>query len=468
MAVELTLPKLGFDMEEGAIAAWLKNEGDPVKKGEVVAEVETDKATVEMEAPADGVLLKILVPAGQVVPVNTPVALIGEPGEAVETTAAPTPALTEEDTSAPEPAPASAPAVAPAEEVKATPVARRLAEEHGVDLSRVQGTGPGGRITKEDVQAHLEQTDEPPPPDGVKASPAARRRARELGVDIRQVLGSGPEGRIVIRDVEAFAERAAAVAETPAPAPTPAPTAPTAPTAPAVPVQPIGAAEEIPLTRMRQRIAEVMTASKAPVPHFYVTMSIDMDAAMALRQQINATLADEGIKVSVNDMIVKAAALTLCKFPNINASFAGDKIIRHGDVNVGIAVAVESGLLTVVVRNADQKSLSQIAAEARAKVQRAREGKVQPDDIGGSTFTVSNLGMYGVDSFVAVITPPEAAILAVGGVQKVPVVRNDEIVVGQVLKVTLSADHRVTDGAEAAEFLVEFKRLLENPMRLML
>ncbi|RME11146.1 MAG: hypothetical protein D6802_07520 [Ardenticatenia bacterium] len=465
MAVELTLPKLGFDMEEGAIAAWLKNEGDPVKKGEVVAEVETDKATVEMEAPADGVLLKILVPAGQVVPVNTPVALIGEPGEAVETTAAPTSAVAEESAPTPEPAPASAPAVAPAEEVKATPVARRLAEEHGVDLSRVQGTGPGGRITKEDVQAHLEQADEPPPPDGVKASPAARRRARELGVDIRQVPGSGPEGRIVIRDVEAFAERAAAVVETPAPAPTPAPTAPTAP---AVPVQPIGAAEEIPLTRMRQRIAEVMTASKAPVPHFYVTMSIDMDAAMALRQQINATLADEGIKVSVNDMIVKAAALTLRKFPNINASFAGDKIIRHGDVNVGIAVAVESGLLTVVVRNADQKSLSQIAAEARAKVQRAREGKVQPDDIGGSTFTVSNLGMYGVDSFVAVITPPEAAILAVGGVQKVPVVRNDEIVVGQVLKVTLSADHRVTDGAEAAEFLVEFKRLLENPMRLML
>lgn len=465
MAVELTLPKLGFDMEEGAIAAWLKNEGDPVKKGEVVAEVETDKATVEMEAPADGVLLKILVPAGQVVPVNTPVALIGELGEAVETAAAPTPAVAEETAPTPEPAPASAPAVAPAEEVKATPVARRLAEEHGVDLSRVQGTGPGGRITKEDVQAHLEQADEPPPPDGVKASPAARRRARELGVDIRQVPGSGPDGRIVIRDVEAFAERAAAVVETPAPAPTPAPTAPTAPV---VPVQPIGAAEEIPLTRMRQRIAEVMTASKAPVPHFYVTMSIDMDAAMALRQQINATLADEGIKVSVNDMIVKAAALALRKFPNINASFAGDKIIRHGDVNVGIAVAVESGLLTVVVRNADQKSLSQIAAEARAKVQRAREGKVQPDDIGGSTFTVSNLGMYGVDSFVAVITPPEAAILAVGGVQKVPVVRNDEIVVGQVLKVTLSADHRVTDGAEAAEFLVEFKRLLENPMRLML
>ena len=465
MAVELTLPKLGFDMEEGAIAAWLKNEGDPVKKGEVVAEVETDKATVEMEAPADGVLLKILVPAGQVVPVNTPVALIGEPGEAIETAAAPTPAVAEETAPTPEPAPASAPAVAPAEEVKATPVARRLAEEHGVDLSRVQGTGPGGRITKEDVQAHLEQADEPPPPDGVKASPAARRRARELGVDIRQVPGSGPDGRIVIRDVEAFAERAAAVVETPAPAPTPAPTAPTAPV---VPVQPIGAAEEIPLTRMRQRIAEVMTASKAPVPHFYVTMSIDMDAAMALRQQINATLADEGIKVSVNDMIVKAAALALRKFPNINASFAGDKIIRHGDVNVGIAVAVESGLLTVVVRNADQKSLSQIAAEARAKVQRAREGKVQPDDIGGSTFTVSNLGMYGVDSFVAVITPPEAAILAVGGVQKVPVVRNDEIVVGQVLKVTLSADHRVTDGAEAAEFLVEFKRLLENPMRLML
>lgn len=484
MATEITMPKLGFDMEEGAISSWLKGVGDTVKKGEAIAEVETDKATVEMESPADGALIEILVEPGDRVPVGTVVGRIGEPGEA-PAEAAPPPARA----AAPEEAPPSAPAPADeaqvtpaeaerapepapeappeeAERVRASPVARRLAEERGVDLTQIKGTGPGGRITREDVESHLTaaRAGAPKPPGGVSASPAARRIAEERGIDLVQVEGTGPGGRIVVADVERFQPAAA-----PPPAPTPAaPAAPAPRPLPTVPVQPVGAAEEVELTRMRRRIAEVMTASKAPVPHFYVTIAIDMDQALAEREKMNAALADEGIKLSVNDLIVKAAALALRKYPNINASFAGDKIIHHGEINVGIAVALEAGLITVVIRNADQKTLSQISQETRAKAGRAREGRLQPDDIGGNTFTISNLGMYGVEDFIAIITPPEAAILAVGAAQKQPVVRDDQIVIGQIMRATISADHRVTDGAEAAEFMVEFKRLLENPLRLTL
>lgn len=454
MATEVTMPKLGFDMEEGAIASWLKQEGDPVAAGEVIAEVETDKATVEMEAPAGGVLLKILVEPGTFVPVNTAVAYIGEEGEAVEGA--------EEDGDVTASAPEE-PAPEP-DGARATPVARRLAEEHELTLESIAGTGPGGRVTRDDVERALAaapaaEDEALPPPGGVKASPAARRRARELQLDLQQVEGTGPGGRVVIEDVETFAARAPAA---------PKPVEPAAVEPAAVEVQPVGAADEIELTRMRRRIGQIMTASKSPVPHFYVTMSVDMDEAMALRQEMNATLEDEGIKISVNDLILKAAALALREFPNVNASFAGDTIIHHGDINIGVAVAVEDGLLTVVVRHADTKALSQIATEAREKALRARDGRVQPDDLGGSTFTVSNLGMYGVDNFIAIITPPETAILAVGAVQEKPVVRDGELTVGSVLQVTLSADHRVTDGAEAAEFLVAFRTLLENPMRLML
>lgn len=467
MATEITMPKLGFDMEEGAISNWLKAVGEAVKKGEPIAEVETDKATVEMKSPADGALIEILVQPGEHVPVGTVVGRIGEPGEA-PAEAPPPPART----AAPAPADeaqvtlAEAERIPEAERVRASPVARRLAEERGIDLSQIKGTGPGGRITREDIEAYLAAAEirEPEPPAGVKASPAARRLAEERGIDLRQVKGSGPSGRIVVADVERFVP---AVAPAPAPGVVPA-AAPASRPVPPVPVQPVGAAEEVELTRMRRRIAELMTASKAPVPHFYVTMAVDMDRALEERERMNSALADEGVKLSVNDLIVKAAALALRKFPNLNASFAGNKVIRHGDINVGIAVALEGGLITVVVRNADQKTLSQISQETRARAGRAREGKLHPDDIGGGTFTISNLGMYGVEDFIAVITPPEAAILTVGAAQKQPVVRDDQIVIGHVMRATISADHRVTDGAEAAEFMVEFKRLLENPLRLML
>lgn len=483
MATEVKMPKLGIDMVEGAISKWLKKEGDTVKAEEAIAEVETDKSTVEMPAPEDGVLLKIAVGEGDLVPVGAIVAYIGKAGEAVPGgDSAPAPATNGQsaessqpkaETPAPKaepaaPAASAAPAAESDGDVKASPVAKRLAEQEGIDLHKVKGTGPGGRITKEDVEQALValMNADPTPPDGVKASPMARRVAKEKGYTISQIKGSGPDGRIVVQDVLDFtpAKAEPAVAST-QPA-TAAPVAAQPADAPAV--AGIGASEEVPLSRMRKRISQVLTASKAPVPHFYVTMDIDMEAASKLREQMNASLSAEGIKISFNDLVVKATALALRKFPNINASFAGDKIIKHGDVNVGIAVSTPNGLITIATRQTDKISLSELSGVTRARAGRARDGKVQPDDLGGTTFTVSNLGMYGVDSFVAIITPPEAGILAIGGIRQEPVVKDGQIVIGSRMKVTLSADHRVTDGAEGAEFVVEIKRLLENPMRLML
>lgn len=479
MATEVKMPKLGIDMVEGSISKWLKQEGDSVKAEEAIAEVETDKSTVEMPAPEDGVLLKIAVAEGDLVPVGAIVAYIGKAGEAVPGGGSSQPATNGQAAeskpakveAAPAPVAATpAPAPTPAEadsDVKASPVAKRLAEQEGIDLHTLKGTGPGGRITKEDVEQALValMNTEPAPPDRVKASPMARRVAREKGYTISQIKGTGPEGRIVVQDVLDFtpAKVEPAVTES---GTQKAETAPATALAPSV--AGIGAAEEVPLSRMRKRIAQVLTASKAPVPHFYVTMDIDMEAASKLREQMNASLSAEGIKISFNDLVVKATALALRKFPNINASFAGDKIIKHGDVNVGIAVSTPNGLITIATRHTDKMALSELSTMTRARAGRARDGKVQPDDLGGTTFTVSNLGMYGVDSFVAIITPPEAGILAIGGIRQEPVVKDGQIVIGSRMKVTLSADHRVTDGAEGAEFVVEVKRLLENPMRLML
>jgi pyruvate dehydrogenase E2 component (dihydrolipoamide acetyltransferase) len=277
--------------------------------------------------------------------------------------------------------------------------------------------------------------------------------ADEADIDIRLVTGTGPGGRITKKDIEAFLRSGKPA--------TPAVT-PSRPSA-----QPAPSVEDtlVPLTKLRQIIARRMTESKQTVPQFYVTTEIDMAAALDFRQQVNALLPDER-KVSVNDLVVKAAALALRQFPNLNASFAGDKVIHKGHVNVGIAVAVEGGLLTVVVRDADQKPLAQIAAEAKAMIGRARQGKVQGPDIEGSTFSVSNLGMYDVDHFIAIINPPEAAILAVGSTRAAPVVRNGALVPGQRLKATCSADHRVTDGAEVAQFMQAVKKSLEEPLRL--
>ncbi|MFW5943001.1 MAG: dihydrolipoamide acetyltransferase family protein, partial [Chloroflexota bacterium] len=293
-------------------------------------------------------------------------------------------------------------------------------------------------------------------PDGVKATPVARRVAEEHEVDLKQVSGSGPGGRVRKADVEAYIERGPEREEEARRAVSVEPTA--VPTGPDT--------REVETTRLRQAIGRRMVESKTTVPHFYVTSTIDMDAVLELRKQVNNTLPDDG-KVTINDMIVKAAALALRDFPNLNASFAGETIVYHERINVGTAVAIEGGLTTVVQKDTDTSTLSKIAADNKAMIERAREGKVRPDDVQGGTFTVSNLGAFDVENFIAIINPPEAAILAVGTAKQVPVVRDGELTTGAQMKATISADHRVTDGAEAAQYMQRFKELLEEPMRLL-
>ncbi len=424
MAELINMPKLGFDMREGKLGEWVKKEGESVGQGETIAIIETDKASVEVPAFRGGVLHKILVPVGESVPIGTPIAVIGEPGEVVNLAALgigpaevpPAAGKAESRVEAPA-APAPAPATAP--------------------------TPEGGRLA---------------------ASPVALRMASELGIDLRQVTGTGPGGRIIKRDIEAYlaAQDQAAQAAKAAPAPVVAPPIPI----PSYEPTPEGY-RAVPLTGMRQTIARRMVESKTTAPHFYITVDVDMEAAMALRSQLNALL-PESDKISVNDFIIKAAAIALKQFPNINASFAGDEIRVHEQVNIGIAVAREAGLVVTVVRDCDKKPLAQIAVEARELVSRAREGRMKPDDMVGGTFTISNLGMFDVENFIAIIGPGQAAILAVSTVKQVPVVKDGLLAVGTRMKATISADHRVTDGAEAAKFMQAFKAALEQPLRLLL
>jgi len=452
MAEYIVMPKLGFDMREGVLNNWLKQVCDTVNRGEVVAEIESDKATLELEAQVAGVLLQTLHGPGDVVPVGANLAIVGQAGEDVSGLtggnggAAATATANASLAAASAPAVADKPAVAQAETAPQTPPAP-VAEE-------AYPPAPAQPAAAEADESY---------PGGVRATPVARRLAEEKQVDLLRVTGSGPDGRIRKADVEAFL---AAPAAAPAPAtPTPAATSAPAP-APSAPVAAGPDSEEIALTRLRQAIGRRMTESKTTVPHFYVTTEVDMVAALALRKQVNETLPDEQ-KVSVNDLIVTAAALALRDFPNLNAAFAGDKIVLHKRINVGSAVAVEGGLLTVVQKDTDTSTLSKVAADNRAMIARAREGKVKPDDVEGGTFTISNLGAFDVDHFIAIINPPDAAILAVGSAREVPVVVGGQLAVGTRMKATISADHRVTDGAEAARFMQRFKALLEQPLRLL-
>jgi pyruvate dehydrogenase E2 component (dihydrolipoamide acetyltransferase) len=410
MAEYIVMPKLGFDMREGVLIAWLKQVGDQVEKGDIIAEIESDKATLELEAFTSGVLLAHLQAEGAVVPVGADMAVVGEAGEDISAM------LAKAEESEPDSEEVS-PKVDPAARTASTPASAPV----------ISGEFPGG----------------------VKATPVARRIARENNVDLRQVNGSGADGRIRKGDVEAY------LAAPPAAAPfTPLPAGPDT--------------EEIPSSRLRQAIGRRMTESKTTVPHFYVTTEIDVGPLLDLRKQVNAALEATGEKVSVNDMIVKATALALRAFPNLNASFAGDKIVRHNRIHVGTAVAVEGGLLTVVQKNTDVTPLAQVAADNRAMIGRARAGKIKPDDVEGSTFTVSNLGTFEVEHFIAIINPPDAAILAVGSARQVPVVVDGELAVGWRMKATISADHRITDGAEAAQFMQTLKGIMERPLQLLL
>jgi pyruvate dehydrogenase E2 component (dihydrolipoamide acetyltransferase) len=441
MAETISMPKLGFDMAEGTLIRWVKNEGENVNKGDVLAEIETDKATVEVESSASGVVRKLLVKEGSVVPIGDPIAIVGSADEKID----------EAPTKVAEPK-----AEKKTEETKPED-GRQKAEEPKSEakVKEKPAAPPSGTAQAQPTAAPVAETAAPRPvgqQEGpVKASPLAKKIARDNQVDLSRLQGTGPGGRVIRKDVEAALSAG------------PAAKVEGRPSVPIPSIVPVSREDEtIQLTKLRQAIARRMTESKTSVPHFYVTHEYKMDALMAMRKQINDYL-PENEKLSVNDFILKAVALTLREFPNLNSAFQGDKVLRHGAVNIGVAVAVEGGLLTVVCQDTDQKPLRQISAEVKAMAGRVREGKVKPNDIEGSTFSVSNLGMFDVENFSAIINPPEAGILAVSSAREVPVVENGELKVGWRMKATISVDHRVSDGAEGARFMQALAKYLEAP-----
>ncbi len=427
MASRVVMPKLSDTMEEGKILRWLKKEGDKVETGQTLAEVETDKATVEMEAYSNGTIRKLIAEEGATVPIGTLIAVIGSPDEDIS-------ALLEQA----EGAKAAAPAAAPPREAEARPAA-------AARPSAPQARRPAQRPRPSPAPAPAPAPEAPPAEGGrgLRASPLALRMAADAGIDIGSLQGSGPQGRIIRRDIEAAIEQAKAPA----------------PSAPAAAVQ-VGEVQEIELSSMRRTIAKRLVQSKAPVPHFYLTVDVRMDRAW----EAYKALRDENYPVSLNDVIIKATASALRRHPEVNASFAGDRVKQFTRVHIGMAVAIEDGLITPVIRDADSKSLLDIAEGARELAERARSRRLQPHEYTGSTFSISNLGMMGIEEFSAIINPPEAAILAVGAVREVPVAEGGEVKIGRRMKLTLSVDHRVADGAQGARFLQTLTRMLENPL----
>jgi pyruvate dehydrogenase E2 component (dihydrolipoamide acetyltransferase) len=448
--IDVPMPKMSMTMEEGELLVWRVAEGEQVRAGDVICEVMSDKVEMEVESPADGTLIRHTVAEGETVAVGAPIAkldseteeLLGDlfapapeaepalpsgPDQAPTAPAAPQPAAATEDTAprqpsagaaappsapAPSPAPTGDVAVAPGQRVKASPLARVIAKEHRLNLGSIKGSGRGGRILREDVLAI-----------------------------VRGETGGAP-------------------AATPAAAPASA--------APAqVPVAvPADGADEIPLSSMRKMVARRLVESMQSAPHFYLTVEVDVEPLLKLRSDLNNDVAEQGIKVSVNDLLVKACATALRMHPGVNVSWAGDKVLKYEQVHIGIAVALEGGLIVPVIRDADRKSLIQIASEAKALIAKAREGGLSPQEVTGGTFTISNLGMFGIEQFTAVINPPEAAILAVGATTRAPVAVGDDVVIRSQMKLTLSIDHRPLDGATAAAFLATLKDLLEVPFRI--
>ena len=451
-ATVVRMPKMSDTMTEGTIAAWLKKVGDKVKSGDILAEVETDKATMELENYEDGTLLYTGPKAGEAVAVDGILAIIGEEGADIQ-------ALLDGQSGGAAPAPIEAPAPAAAAPAPAIPAAAAAAP--------AVAPAPPAPVHAEQPAA---------PASRILASPLAKSIAKEKGINLTQVVGSGDNGRIVQRDVENF-QPVAAVAPVavaaPAPAPVAAPVAVAAPM-PAAPVaQPVASAPaatsdaytDTPVSQMRKVIAKRLSESLFTAPHFYLTMEINMDKAMETRGKLNEL---SPVKLSFNDLVLKASAMSLRQHPAINSSWLGDKIRQNKVINIGVAVAVDEGLLVPVIRNADQKGLSQIAIEVKELAGRAKSKKLQPAEWEGSTFTISNLGMFGIDEFTAIINTPDSCILAVGGIKQTPVVKDGQIVIGNVMKVTLSCDHRVVDGATGAAFLQTLKGLLEDPLRMLI
>ncbi|MPZ48325.1 MAG: dihydrolipoamide acetyltransferase [Dehalococcoidia bacterium] len=435
MITEVVMPQMGADMKEGTIINWRKAEGDEVNRGEIIAEIETDKANIEIEAFGAGVFRKAIHKDGETVPVGTIIAVIAAPSDDIAKYegggAAPAPAA-EAQAPAPESAPApSAPAPEPvgAAPVPSAPPATTAAQAAPAAPARADGR--------------------------LRASPVARRMAEEFGIDLATVNGTGPDGRIVRRDVEA--------ARTAAPAQAATATATMTRAAPAG----VDEIENIPLSRMRQTIARRTQESKQNVPHYYLGADIDMTELMALRSSVNKALGDRG-RISVNDIVILATARTLVQHPKFNAFWAEDHIERHSQVNVGIAVALDDGLVAPAVIDTANKGLEQISIEARDVAQRARSGSLKPEEYTAATFNVSNVGGFGIDTISAIITQPQVGVLGVGAVKETPVIRDGQVVVRQMMNVILSADHRATDGADGARFLQTLRQLLESPGMMLL
>ena len=445
MAEIIAMPKLGFDMQEGILVRWIKNEGEEVAKGDILAEIETDKATVEVESTHGGVLYKQLVETNTSVPIGDPIAIIADQDEEVDveslvgkqdkaTTPKEEPKPEKKETKVKDADVKKQETETKDEDdesesdldgdrIKASPIARRMAEDNDLDLGKIDGTGPGGRIVKKDIELAIENKSRAPKPSKVTPVEDEVVKEQEDGKSLPSMLWHDDE--ITRED------------------------------------------KQVPLNKLRQAISRRMVDSKQNIPHFYVTKSINADRLMDLYKEVNETLPSNQ-KISINDFVIKAAAIALSEYPNLNASIDGNNLIQHGNINIGVAVAVEGGLLTIVVRDADLKPMRVISQEVKEMAARVRSGKVRSEDIEGSTFSISNLGMFDVENFAAIINPPESGILAISSAKKEAVVINDEIKSSWQMKITLSADHRATDGVEAAKFLKSVVYQLENPLRLLL
>jgi pyruvate dehydrogenase E2 component (dihydrolipoamide acetyltransferase) len=419
MAIKIEMPKLSDTMEEGVIASWNVEEGDKVEAGDIIAEVETDKATMEVEAFDEGTVLKILVEAGDAVPLGGLMAVLGEEGEDIS---------------------------------DILEGAGSSDSKKSEDKSEAKKDASGGSATltspRSETSSDKSKTSSKADDGRIKASPLARKMAEDKGIELSRVDGSGPNGRIIKADIENYKETAQ-------------------PAVASASTQSFESLEskEVKISQMRKTIARRLSESKFTNPHFYETIDIDMKAAIAARTSMNEA---NDVKISFNDIVVKACSVALTRHQAVNSSWHGDVIKEHGDVHVAVAVAIDEGLMTPVIRHSDKKGLLQISSETRELAGLARDRKLQPEQMEGSTFTISNLGMFGIEEFTAIINPPNACILAVGAIRDVPVVENGEVVPGKRMKVTLSSDHRIVDGAKAAEFLNTVKNLLENPLSMLL
>lgn len=447
MAEKIEMPKLSDTMEEGVIASWNVKEGDKVESGDVIAEVETDKATMEVEVFDAGTILKIMVKEGDAVPLGGTMAIIGEEGEDIsdllggEDEAAET---GEEEKGEDSKSESESDSKDEKDEEESSD------SENGKEKKESFDPILGDLDKKKDSakDKETEKTDSSDDDGRIKASPLARNMAKEKGIKLADVKGSGPDGRVIKKDIEEYE---------------PSEEAPASKVD--VPSFEEAESEEIKVSQMRKAIARRLSESKFTNPHFYETVDVDMESAIEARKKLNEV---SEVKISFNDIVVKAASAALRRHPDVNSSWLGDKIRKHGDVNVAVAVAIDEGLMTPVIRHSDKKNLRQISVETKELAGKARDRKLQPEEMEGSTFTISNLGMFGIEEFTAIINPPNACILAVGAIRDVPVVKDGEVVPGKRMKMTLSSDHRIVDGAKAAAFLNTLKQMLENPLAMAL